>query len=86
MIFVDFCKAGRMVLFIVWYLREISKSGWADDKIVEKSPLVLANKVQFMSKQLTFSSRGETSRMQRERNTLDLCPYFNTPPGLMHFC
>ena len=48
MIFVDFCKAGRMVLFIVWYLREISESGWADDKIVEKSPLVLANKVQFV--------------------------------------
>ena len=73
-----------MVLFIVWYLREISKSGWADDKIVEKSPLVLANEVQFMSKQLTFSSRGETSRMQREGNTLDLHPYFNTPPGLMY--
>jgi len=34
-----------MVLFIVWYLREISKSGWVDDKIVEKSPLVLANEV-----------------------------------------
>jgi len=61
-----------MVLFIVWYLREISKSGWVDDKIVEKSPLVLANEVQFMSKQLTFSSRGETSRMQRKGSTLDL--------------